>query len=97
MGNVVRIPSIAPSAKYRLKMEELFETCHIRQDVFTRMEQIVVHFPDGPAVTTPFNIRMQARGGSIYAEAKRDGRKTEPTPAARVRLPIAGRQPTNCA
>jgi hypothetical protein len=76
--SVIRIPSIAPSAKYRLKMEELFETCHLRQDVFTRLEQIAVHFPDGPAVTTPFNIRMQAKGGPIYAEAKRDGRKTEP-------------------
>jgi len=76
-GRVVLIPSNVPSAKYRLKMEELFETCHIRQDVYARKEEIVVYFPEGPAVTTPFNIRMQARGGSIYAEAKRDGRKTD--------------------
>ncbi|MBN2084670.1 MAG: hypothetical protein JW748_05555 [Anaerolineales bacterium] len=77
-GRVVLIPTCAPSAKYRLKMEELFETCHIRQDVYARMEEIAVHFPEGPAVTTPFNIRMQTKGGSIFAEARRDGRKTEP-------------------
>jgi hypothetical protein len=75
-AKVVRIPSVAPSAKYRLKMEEIFETCHIRQDVFTRNEEINVHFPEGAAVTTPFNIRMQTKEGKIYAEVKRDGKRT---------------------
>ncbi len=77
-GKVVRIPTCAPAPGYRLKLESLFEDCHIRQDVYERNEQIMVYLPEGPAVTTPFNIRMQNPGGSIFAEAARDGRRTEP-------------------
>jgi len=75
---IVYIPTSVTAPRYRLKMESLFEDCHIRQDVYTRKDQIMVYLPEGKAVTTPFNIRMQSPGGSIYAEAARDGRRTEP-------------------
>ncbi len=74
----VRIPTNAPDLRYRLKMESLFEDCHIRQDVYARQDEIVVYLPDGKIADSPFNIRLQTPLGAIYAEAARDGRHTEP-------------------
>ncbi|HET9911643.1 MAG TPA: hypothetical protein VFQ13_07130 [Anaerolineales bacterium] len=75
---IVRIPTAAPSLSYRQKLETLFEDCHIRQDVYTRKDQIIAYLPEGKLADTPFNIRMQTPSGSIFAEARRDGRHTEP-------------------
>jgi hypothetical protein len=75
---VISVPTRASSPEFRLKLEDLFEACHLRQDVFTRKEMITVFLPDEPVADTPFNIRMQLPGGSIYAEVVRDGRHTEP-------------------
>jgi hypothetical protein len=70
----VGIPTSAPDPLRRLKLELLFEACHIRQDVYTRKEEIEVFLPEGPAAATDFNIRMQSPGGRIYAEANRHSR-----------------------
>jgi hypothetical protein len=75
---VVQIPTSAPSSNHRLLLESIFEDCHLRQDVFARKEEITVFWPEGKATTTPFVIRMQRPDGHIYAEANRDGRRTEP-------------------
>ncbi|HEX2994087.1 MAG TPA: hypothetical protein VHP14_04665 [Anaerolineales bacterium] len=76
--NIVHIPISAPDPQYRLKMEKLFEACHLRQDVYTRKDEIIAYLPDDKIADSPFNIRLQTSGGSIYAEAARDGRHTEP-------------------
>ncbi|MBN1439885.1 MAG: hypothetical protein JW929_10790 [Anaerolineales bacterium] len=74
----VRIPTCAPAARYRLKLEELFEACHTRQDVFTRNEKIMVYLPEGKRTAeVPFVIRLQSPEARIYAEAKRDGTRSE--------------------
>jgi hypothetical protein len=75
---VVRIPTGVPAPAYRRKLENIFENCHIRQDVYARKEQIMVYLPEGPAVTTPFVIRMQKPEGPIFAEAARNDQGTEP-------------------
>ncbi len=75
---VVQIPSGAPSSKHRLKLENLFEDSHIRQDVYARNDEIVVYLPEGKVAATPFVIRLQHPGGPIFAEANRDGTLTEP-------------------
>jgi hypothetical protein len=76
-NKIVRIPTGVEAPAYRMKMENIFEGCHLRQDVYARKEQIMVYLPEGAAVTTPMIIRMRMAGGSIYAEAARDGRQTE--------------------
>jgi hypothetical protein len=75
---VVHISTCAPAPEYRLELEALFEDCHIRQDVYARKDEIMVYLPEGKAAATPFNIRLQSPRGSIYAEATRDGLRTEP-------------------
>jgi len=71
--HVVRIPTNAPDLLRRLRLELLFEACHIRQDVYTRKEEIMVYLPEGPAATNEFTIRLQTPGGSIYGELVRQG------------------------
>jgi hypothetical protein len=70
---VVQIPTGAPSALRRLKLELLFEACHIRQDVYGRKEEIFTYLPEGPAAGTDFTIRLQTPQGSIYGELNRQG------------------------
>jgi len=70
---VVRIPTTAPDALRRLKLEMLFEGSYLRQDVYGRNQQIEVFLPEGPAGGTHFNIRVQNLQSQIYAEAMRQG------------------------
>jgi hypothetical protein len=71
---VVRIPTCAPDPQRRLKLETLFEACHVRQDVFTKREPITAFLYPPLAADTDFIIRLQSPGGSIYAEANRNKR-----------------------
>jgi hypothetical protein len=73
-NKVVRIPTGAPDPLRRMKLELLFEACHIRQDVYARKEEIFVYLPPGPATATDFTIRLQTPQGSIYGESYRQGR-----------------------
>ncbi|MFZ6030932.1 MAG: hypothetical protein ACOYYS_24765 [Chloroflexota bacterium] len=73
LEKAVRIPTLAYDVPRRLKLELLFEACHLRQDVYARQDEIVVYLPEGPAANTEFNIRLQTPGGRIYAEAYRKG------------------------
>jgi len=75
---VVRIPTGAPDPLRRMKLELLFEACHIRQDVFTRLEEMFIYLPEGPAAWTEFTIRMQTPEGSIYGELTRNQRMENP-------------------
>ena len=71
---VVRIATNAPDALRRLRLELLFEACHIRQDVYARENEIMVYLPEGPAAMTDFTIRLQTPDGSIYGEVTRNNR-----------------------
>jgi hypothetical protein len=65
---VVGIPIGKLDALRRLKLELLFEACHIRKDVYARNDGITVYLPEGPAAMTDFNIRLQDMAGFIYAD-----------------------------
>jgi hypothetical protein len=71
---VVGISTCAPNLLRRMKLELLFEACHIRQDVYAREEEILVYLPEGPAAETDFVIRLQNLEGSIYGELNRHKR-----------------------
>lgn len=79
-AKVVRIPTTAPDALRRLKLEMLFEASYLRQDVYARNDEVVVHLPEGPAGHTSFNIRIQNPANQIYAEAMRQGQTDETVP-----------------
>jgi hypothetical protein len=55
-------------------LELLFEACHLRKDVYTRKDEIVVYLPEGPAAMTDFTIRLQNPAASIYGEVTRHRR-----------------------
>ena len=69
---VVSIPTLAPDPLRRLKLEMLFEACHIRQDVYASRDEIMVYLPEGPASLTEFAIRLQNLEGFIYGELHRN-------------------------
>ena len=58
---VVQIPTGAPSALRRLKLELLFEASYLKQDVYEREEEITLHLPEGPAGWTNFNADFHTR------------------------------------
>ena len=76
----VRIPTTVADPVYRLKLEMLFESSYIRQDVFTRMEEMILELPEGPAAATHFNVRLQDAQDQIYAEAFRQGQSQPQVP-----------------
>jgi mannose-6-phosphate isomerase-like protein (cupin superfamily) len=55
-----------------MKLELLFEACHLRKDVYTRNDEIMVYLPEGPASMTGFTLRMQNPEGFIYGELTRE-------------------------
>jgi hypothetical protein len=71
---VVGIPTGAPNLLRRMKLELLFEACHIRQDVYPREDEIMIYLPEGPAAETDFAIRLQNLEGAIYGELNRHNR-----------------------
>jgi hypothetical protein len=77
---VVSIPTNTPDLLRRMKLELLFEACHLRKDVFTSNEEIMVYLPEGPAAMTDFTIRMQNLEGSIYGELNRHRRMESAQP-----------------
>jgi len=70
-AKVVSIPTNAPDPLRRMKLELLFEACHIRQDVYRWNDEIKIYLPQGPAADTEFAIRMQNPKDFIYGEVHR--------------------------
>lgn len=67
------IPTDSPDLLRRQQLEDLFDACHIRQDIYTHKEEIIVYLPENQAAAAAqFNIRLQKPNGPIYAEANRN-------------------------
>ncbi|RLT45236.1 MAG: hypothetical protein DWI57_01195 [Chloroflexi bacterium] len=83
-GLSVALPTTVQPVARRQKLEALFATAYLTQDIFTREQEIVVHWPDGNPAVDNIALRLQRKDGRIYSE-----HHTEGTPKQKQNLGVA--------
>ncbi|MBI3959800.1 MAG: hypothetical protein HY328_13400 [Chloroflexi bacterium] len=89
-GLSVTLPTTIQPAARRQKLEALFAAAYLPQDVFTREQEIVVHWPEGEPAVDNIALRLQRKDGRIYSEHHTQGEERE-----RVNLGISYQFPAD--
>lgn len=76
-GLSVALPTTIQPVELRQRMEALFAKAYMTQDVITREQEIVVHWPDGEPAVDDFALRLQRKDGRIYSEHHTNGEKRQ--------------------
>ena len=64
----VSLPTSMRPTSRRQTLESIFDKAYLDREVFTRQEQIVVHWPEGEPVKDNFAVRLERKDGRIYSE-----------------------------
>jgi hypothetical protein len=73
-GLSVSLPTTIQSVTRRQKLEALFAAAYLTQDIYTRDQNIVVHWPEGQSVVDSIGIRLRRKDGRIYSEFLSEGK-----------------------
>ena len=76
-GLSVALPTTIQSVERRQKLENLFAKAYLTQDIYTREQQIVVHWPDEEPAKDNIALRLRRKDGRIYSEYHTDGREVQ--------------------
>ncbi len=63
----------------RSRLDDVFRKAFLRQDVFDRQADIMIHWPDGEPLETNITMRLERQDGRIYSEQRTEGRKLAAT------------------
>jgi len=67
-GLSVALPTTIHPVERRQALEALFAKAYLAQDIFTRQQEITVHWPEGEPATDNITLRLQRKDGRIYSE-----------------------------
>lgn len=83
-GLSVSLPTTIHPVARRQALENLFAAAYLTQGIYTREQNIVVHWPEGKPAIDNITLRLQRKDGRIYSEHLTKGEMRE-----RVNLGIA--------
>ncbi len=72
-GVHVEIPTLIQAISRRNELEESFKTPYVSQDVFTRDDEVEVHWPADLEKPVFSDVRLDALNGMTYAQAEVNG------------------------
>lgn len=72
-GMAVALPTTVHPVERRRHLEALFAAAYLDRDIYTRDQEIVVHWPAGRPAKDNFALRLQRKDGRIYSEHHTNG------------------------
>ena len=76
-GLSVSLPTTVQPVARRQALEALFAKAYLTQDVFTREQEIVVHWPEGQPAVDNIGLRLRRKDGRIYSEYLTEGKSCQ--------------------
>ncbi|MFZ1754666.1 MAG: hypothetical protein WBO46_00950 [Caldilineaceae bacterium] len=76
----VSLPTTIQSVNRRQKLESTFARAYLTQDIYTRDQKIVVHWPEGEPAADNISIRLRRKDGRIYSDFLSEGKSIQTQP-----------------
>jgi hypothetical protein len=73
----VSLPTTIEPVARRQWLEALFAKAYLDRDLFTRLEDIIVHWPEGEPARDNLALRLERKDGRIYSEHHTNGETRE--------------------